>query len=261
MISKNRIKEIKALAYKKNRAAAGLFVAEGRKLISEILHSNIKIEVLITTSQHLSSFQKDIRRIPEIAEASEAEIKSASMLQNPQGCIAICRIPYYEAPENAGKEDLILCLDEIQDPGNMGTIIRLSDWFGITDIFCSPPTVDLYNPKTVQATMGAICRVRVHYVPLKPFLEHRITSGIPVYGTCLNGKNIYEEELTSHGAIVLGNEGNGISPDLFPLISDKITVPEFGSAPGKAESLNVSVAAAIIVSEFRRRIIQNGNKR
>jgi RNA methyltransferase, TrmH family len=255
MLSKSRIKEVRSLDSKKYRSASGLFIAEGKKLISELLDSEIKIEVLISTVQNLLLLRVEPFRIPEIIETSENEIIKASLLKNPQGCIALCRIPDHQMPANAAKENLVLCLEDIQDPGNVGTIVRLADWYGISDIICSPSTADIYNPKTVQATMGAICRVHVHYLSLQPILQNHIKSGEPVYGTLLKGENIYKATLSSNGIIVLGNEGNGISNNLLSFISHKITIPDFQTGIRKADSLNVSVAAAIIISEFRRRTV------
>jgi len=240
------------LENKKGRAESGMFVAEGKKLISDLLDSKIRIELLISTPRNLPFFQSESLRHAEVIEVSEDEIRMATLLKTPQGCLALCRIPQYDLPENAGQDNLILCLQDIQDPGNLGTIIRLSDWFGIGDMVCSPSTADVYNPKVVQATMGAISRVRVHYTELVPFLTLKNKRNIPVYGTFPEGENIYTSPLTTEGIVVLGNEGNGISEDVYPLLSRRITIPRFDTGTPKAESLNVATAAAIVVSEFRR---------
>jgi len=255
MISRNKIKTIKSLEHKKYRLASGLFLAEGKKLVSALLNSEIRIETLISTPQNLASFQPVHTEIKEITEASEEEIRQASLLKNPQGCLALCRIPEYQLPVDEALKNLMLCLDNIQDPGNLGTMVRIADWFNIADIVCSADTADVYNPKVIQATMGSICRVRVHYTGLYDFLKLSNERKIQVFGTLLDGENIYSASLPAHGIIVLGNEGNGISSELLPFINRKITIPDFTKGEKTAESLNVSVAAAIVISEFRRRIL------
>ena len=255
MLSKSRIRMIRSLDIKKNRLACGLFLAEGKKLVSDLLDSEIEIEFLVSTPQNLPFFLRSGTYPPEIIEASEEEIKKASLMRNPQGCLAVCRIPGHELPEDAGENSLIICLQDIQDPGNMGTILRLSDWFGIGDIVCSPASADVYNPKVIQATMGAIGRIRVHYSALAPFLRLKKEKNVTVYGTFPEGENIYSTSLTPEGIIVLGNEGKGISEELYPLLSRRITIPDFSAGNQKPESLNVSIAAAIVVSEFRRRAV------
>jgi RNA methyltransferase, TrmH family len=256
MLTKNRIKEIKTLESKKYRLSTGLFVAEGKKLISELSNSLIRIETLLATSEVLTFLSDKVQNIREIIEVTDEEINKTSFLKNPQGCIALCRIPDYKCSEQIASNNLVFCLDNIQDPGNLGTIIRLSDWFGIEDVVCSPSTVDVYNPKAIQSTMGAISRVRVHYRPLKPFLSLQTLLNVPVFGTFLSGDNIFRSSLSSHGIITFGNEGSGISEDLVPLINRRITIPDFSSCHQKPDSLNVSVAASIIIAEFRRRLIQ-----
>ena len=253
MLSKNRIRTIRSLENKKGRTESGMFVAEGKKLISDLLDSEIRIELLVSTPQNLPFFKSDGLRHAEVIEVSDDEIRMVSLLKTPQGCLALCRIPQYDLPGDTGHDDLVLCLQDIQDPGNLGTIIRLSDWFGIGDIVCSPSTADVYNPKVVQATMGALSRVRVHYTELIPFLTRKKKSNVPVYGTFPKGENIYTSSLTTGGIVVLGNEGNGISEDVCLLLSRRLTIPGFHNV--KPESLNVATAAAIVISEFRRRVV------
>jgi TrmH family RNA methyltransferase len=256
MLSKNQIKEIKSLESKKNRTISGFFIAEGKKLISEIIASNIIIETIITTEEFSTHFQRIKGNLKnEIIVVPDDEIKKVSQLKTSQGSLAICKIPDYTLPERPSESNLVFCLEDIQDPGNLGTIVRLADWFGMKDIICSPSTADIYNPKVVQATMGAICRVRVHYTPLRPFLELQNQWHEPVFGTFLDGENIYGSSLPSHGIITLGNEGKGISDALVPFIDRRITIPDFHTGPKKPDSLNVSVAASIIISEFKRRFI------
>jgi RNA methyltransferase, TrmH family len=254
MLTKKEIRDIRSLDIKKNRSVSGLFIAEGKKLISELLTSEIIIETIFTTREFSSLFQgiKNDNTC-QILEVSGDEIKKISQLTTPQGCLAICKIPETILSDNPAQNNFVFCLDDIQDPGNLGTIVRLSDWFGMKEIICSPTTADIYNPKVVQATMGAISRVRVHYTTLKPFLELQTKWQVPVIGTFLDGENIYKSSLPSHGIIVLGNEGKGISDELVPLIKRRITIPDFHTGRQKSDSLNVSVAASIIISEFKRR--------
>ena len=254
MLTRNRIREIKSLENKKERTETCLFAAEGKKLISDLLDSDIAVEIIYSTPDQAEMLRKlSVRQPANIVEVPETEIKKISHLKTPQGSLALCRIPRFGNPGNAGDKYLSLCLDDIQDPGNFGTIIRLADWFGIRDVFCSPGTVDIYNPKVVQATMGAISRVRTYYLPLVPFMRDKQSRNVPVYGTFPDGENIYTASLTSNGIIILGNEGKGINRELFPFMTMKITIPGFHSGVTKPDSLNVSVAASIIVSEFRRR--------
>lgn len=240
-ISKNQVKYIRSLQQKKVRDAEGVFVAEGAKCISELLP-------YFTPILHVT---------PE--SATEVEIQQMSSLRTPQGELAVFPRPHHSLPERADKE-LILALDGVQDPGNLGTIIRTADWFGIRDIVCSHDTADCFNPKVVQATMGALARVRVHYTNLPEWIgETRgcsaavLATGVPVYGTLLDGKNMYEEGAIpqrTHGIIVMGNEGNGISAEVRRLITHPLFIPSYHN--DAVESLNVSIATAIILAHFRR---------
>ncbi len=253
MLTKNRIREIVALADKKGRLETGLFMAEGKKIITDLLNSTVAVEFIYTTANFTQDFTtlcpgKDV----EITEVSETEIGKISQMKTPQGCLAVCKIPRYPLPAETGSDDLALCLDDIQDPGNFGTLLRTADWFCISDVFCSPGTVDTYNPKVVQATMGAISRVRIHYLSLAPFLQELKDKHIPLFGTFLEGENLYSANLPENGVIVLGNEGKGINEELAPLLTHKLTIPGFYKGKSKPDSLNVSIAASIIVSEFRR---------
>lgn len=232
MISKNRLKQIHALARKKGRQADGLFVAEGPKLVTE-LQDAFELEALYD-------------------ELTEDELHKASLQQSPQGPIALFRIPAWSLPHpTAGT--LYLALDTVQDPGNLGTIVRVADWFGIEDIICSPDSADIFAPKAVQATMGALARVRVHYTDLTQWLGQAGDEGIPVYGTFLDGNNLYEKDLTPGGIIVMGNEGNGISQATERLVSERLFVPPYPAGRQTSESLNVAMATGIICAEFRRR--------
>ena len=188
----------------------------------------------------------------EIIEVTQEELTRASLQKTPQDVLAIFEQPAYEMQPDVVSRSLCLALDDIQDPGNLGTIIRVADWFGIEDIFCSLGTVDVYNPKTIQATMGALARVKLHYCDLPSFIAS--LKDIPVYGTFLDGDNMYEKELTSHGLIVMGNEGNGVSAEVANLVNERLYIPNYPPQRETSESLNVAMATGIICAEFRRRM-------
>ena len=233
MISKSRIKLIHALSRAKERYEKGLFVAEGHKLIDEL---------------------KGHFQIEEICDnLNTEELQQASLQRNPQGPIALFKLPRWSLPlPDVNK--LFLALDTVQDPGNLGTIVRLADWYGIEDIICSHETADVFSPKAIQATMGAIARVRVHYTDLPKYLASMREKGIAVYGTFLDGDSIYECSLSRGGIIVMGNEGNGISPAVETMVSKKLLIPSYPTGRSTSESLNVAMATGIICAEFRRRL-------
>jgi len=240
MVSKNQIKLISALHQKKQRLVNQLFFAEGVKVIHELLQSNFELEHLYTTQndfQSVSSFKNTL--------ITEQELKKISALTTPNTCLAVFKIPAENPIIDTG---LIVALDNIRDPGNLGTILRLCDWFGIKQIICSKETVDIYNPKVVQATMGSISRVNVNYVDLKTFLSQ---TELPVFGTFMNGVNIYQSVLPQNGIIIMGNEANGISEEIEKMVTHRITIPRFGELQ-KTESLNVATATAVVLSEFKR---------
>lgn len=252
MLSKNDIKNIRSLEQKKFRTEKGLFVAEGHKVVEELL-GHMDCVLLAATGDWLDR-QKSIpsRRIEVL---SPDELKRASLLQNPQDVIAVFAIPQHSTTlASAAAANLALALDDVQDPGNLGTIVRIADWFGIKDIFCSKTTADIYNPKAVQATMGALARVNVHYTDLRQSFAS-LPGSIPVYGTFLEGDIIYDTALTSNGIIVLGNEGNGISADISQSVTRRLYIPNWPQGAPTSESLNVAIATAIVCSEFRRRIL------
>ena len=240
MVSKNQIKLITSLQQKKYRKQEQLFFAEGVKVVQELLHSNFELQELFTTKQDFLSVSKD-----KLHAISEAELKKISALATPNSCLAVFKIPKAKETKESG---LILALDDVRDPGNLGTIIRLCDWFGIETLFCSEETVDIYNPKVVQATMGSVSRVNVVYGDLENFL---VKTKLTVFGTFMDGKNIYQESLPNDGVIVMGNEANGISEAVEKLVTDRIAIPRFGDLQ-ITESLNVATATAIILSEFKR---------
>ena len=246
MISKNQIKLIRSLELKKNRKREGLFVAEGPKVVGDLLRAGYKAHVVFATTGY-----------PDAQPISDDELHRISFLQHPQEVLAIFEIPqplaFSHQPSAFSPQPsaLSLALDGVQDPGNVGTIIRIADWFGIDTIYCSLDTADVYNPKVVQATMGSLAHVHIVYTDLVELLTN---AHVPIYGTLLDGKNIYEQELdTRKGIIVMGNEGNGISPEVRKLITHKLFIPNFHQETETAESLNVAIATAITCSEFRRR--------
>jgi TrmH family RNA methyltransferase len=253
MLSKAKIKEIKSLEYKKFRDESGLFVAEGNKLVADILPF-FECEWLISTSSWMAT-QGDIPA-KELVLAREGDIRKVSFLKSPQDVFAVFKKPAHQIREADPSRQLVLALDGIQDPGNLGAIVRIAGWFGIRHIICSADTADIYNPKTVQASMGALAHVHVHYAALINFFES--CKFVPVYGAFLKGENIYNKTLTDNGVIVMGNEGNGIRPEIEKLISEKLFIPSYPVNAETAESLNVATAAAIICSEFRRRIFAEG---
>jgi TrmH family RNA methyltransferase len=252
MLSKNKIRYIQAISRKKGRSETGLFIAEGEKLITELMLSDFKFELLIVREDRLQSF---LGINCEKLIATEDEIKKISLLTTPTSAVALCFQNKYIITENTLQDDLTIVLDNIQDPGNLGTIIRLASWFGIGQIICSKNTVDCYNPKVIQATMGAIAHVKVYYTNLIDFLSGSKEKGRLIYGAFMEGENIYFSTLVENGIIVFGNEGNGISPEVRKFIIKEISVPSFSVNQQIVESLNVSVAAAIVCSEFRRRKI------
>ena len=247
-ISKNKIKYIQSLKMKKKRDQYGVFVAEGEKCVEEL--------ILSCKCQYLAGLPDVINRIKskakaeEVVVATEKELQRASHFKTSSSVIGVFYKPEQSLDLNKINKGLHLVLDEIQDPGNMGTIIRLADWFGIESIICSQNTVDIYNPKTVQATMGAVARVPVIYTDLYSFLSNN--KQLPVYGTFLEGKNIYEENLSKDGLIIMGNEGKGISMEIEEFITHKLLIPSFAPDNLRPESLNVAVATAIVCSEFKR---------
>ncbi|MFI3282021.1 MAG: RNA methyltransferase [Rikenellaceae bacterium] len=241
-MTKSEIQLVRSLHDKSARTQNGLFLAEGEKLISEIIESPLCIRRIYATDAKLQG--------DNVEHISPKEMERISTLKSANNSVAVVEIPRYEIDIEAMRGKLILALDNVQNPGNLGTIIRLADWFGIEDIVCSPTTADLYNPKVVQATMGAITRVRVHYTPLVPFLtECQMT----IYGTLLDGENIYTQPLSSQGVIVMGNEGRGLSEEVISLIDKPLYIPPFPADRNSSESLNVAIATAVVCSEFRRR--------
>jgi len=250
MLSKNDIKNIKSLEQKKFRDEKNLFVAEGHKLVGELL-GIFDCTLLVATSQ----WAETRKNLPanRVEVVTPDELKRASLLRSPQDVLAVFRIPQKEVSmSSATSKNLVLALDDVQDPGNLGTIVRIADWFGIKDIFCSKGTADIYNPKAVQATMGAIARVSLHYTNLATEIR-KLPTSVPVYGTYLDGETIYKTSLSDNGVIIMGNEGNGISPEVSKTVNRKLYIPNWPAGAATSESLNVAIATAIVCSEFRRR--------
>ena len=237
MLSKNQLKLVQKLSQKKHRSETGLFVVEGKKSIVEFVEAGYQAEAIYATD----SFSPSLAKQP-LTLVSKEELSKLSTLKHPDEGVAI-----FCQPKKKGilQEGLILALDNIQDPGNLGTLIRLCDWFGIETLLCSEQTVDCYNPKVVQASMGSLSRVEVHYLPLEGFLA---TCALPVYVATLEGENLYTASFAEDCVIVLGNEANGVSPEVVALADGAITIPRFGRRQ-QAESLNVAMAGGIIISQ------------
>ena len=239
MLTKNQTKRILSLSKKKQRSQEQMFVSEGVKVTQEFLDAQYEPIEIFSTDSFYAQYSNAFVHI------STQELSKISSLKTPNKVLAIFRIP---KPKPIDDSALILALDDLNNPGNLGTIIRLCDWFGISQVICSEQTVDLYNPKVVQATMGSISRVNVSYVNLKSFLEN---SSLPIFGTFMDGTNVYNENLPSNAIVIMGNEANGISQEIEKTIKNRLTIPRFGDLQ-LTESLNVASATAIILSEFRR---------
>ena len=249
MLSKNKIKYIRSLELKKNRKEEQVFIAENGKLVGDLL-GHFSCKLLVATSEWLNEHPRV--KADEVIEVTREELSRVSLLKTPQEVLAVFKQPCYEFQLDVIKESLCLALDDVQDPGNLGTIIRVADWFGIEHIFCSHGTVEAFNPKTVQATMGALARVKLHYCDLPALIAS--LKDVPVFGTFLDGDNMYQEELAGNGLIVMGNEGNGVSQEVSKLINRRLYIPNYPQERKTSESLNVAVATSIICAEFRRRM-------
>ena len=255
MLSKNQIKFVNLLKQKKYIQEHNLFIAEGTKIVTELLNSKIQVKQIYGTSDFFRNvtIDKQIERF----EIKETELDRISALTTPNGVLAVCEIPVPELDINTLKDKLTLVLDDIKDPGNLGTIIRIADWFGIESIICSNETAYAFNPKVIQATMGSIARIKLYYTDLTEFFKVQSSKfKVQSFGALLEGESIYTKQLSSEGFIVIGNESKGISENVLPFITDKINIPSFShykSGGGEAESLNAAIATSIICSEFRRR--------
>ena len=254
MLSKAKIKLIRSLELKKNRQSEGLFVAEGPKVVGDLL-SYFRPRFLVATKTWLESHRRPMAA--EVIEVTDEELAKASFLKTPQEVLAVFELEGQQVgadciQHTAPKVSLTLVLDDVQDPGNLGTIIRTADWFGIRQMVCSSGTADAFSPKVVQATMGSIARVRIHYTDLPAYLA-TLPTGTPVYGTFLEGRNIYRHPLSQGGILIMGNEGKGISPAVSRFVTEKLFIPPYPANAETGESLNVAIATAITCAEFRRR--------
>ena len=241
-ISKNQLKLITSLSQKKYRQKHQLFIAEGIKVVNELLNSSFEVEILFCADDFKTAISED-----KITRISEIELKKISTLKSPNKVLGIFKIPEEKLLENSG---LILALDAINDPGNLGTIIRLCDWFGISQLVCSKDTVDCYNQKVVQASMGSLTRISIHYTDLEDYLSG---TNLPTFIADMDGENVYKTVLPKEGILILGNEANGVSEEVKKQIQRKISIPRFGKTQ-ETESLNVATAAAILISEFKRNL-------
>ena len=248
-MTKAEIQLVRSLADKRSRTEHGLFVAEGHKFIGELCTSALRVRKIFALEGLFEG--------GEVETVSSREMERLSLLKTPSDSLALVEIPHHPFRPDTAQRELVLALDQVQNPGNLGTIIRLADWFGIPEIVCSPTTADCYNPKVVQATMGAILRVKVHYTALEPYLAQARERNIPVYGTFLEGENIYSTPLTPGGIVLMGNEGQGIAPAAARHVSHKLFIPPYPADRTGSESLNVAIATAVVCAEFRRQTSTN----
>jgi len=244
-MTKAEIQLVRALADKRGRAEHGLFVAEGEKLIGELRASQLRVRKIFAL--------EGVFEGPKVETVAPRDMERLSLLKTPGNSLALVEIPRCELDAAHVGERLTLALDDVQNPGNLGTIVRLADWFGIGDIVCSEATADCFNPKVVQATMGAILRVRVHYTDLAQVLREAAARGVAVYGTFLEGENLYDAPLTPGGIVVMGNEGRGVTPAVAAAVTRRLFIPPYPVGRRGSESLNVAMATGIVCAEFRRR--------
>lgn len=254
MVSKSKSNFILSLQKKKEREKEKLFVIEGDKIVKEFLMAQVRIRTLIAKPEFVNALPESLKQyISETEFASYQELKKISTLKTPHNAMAVVAMPENSLDKDVLFQSLTVALDFVQDPGNLGTIVRAAAWFGIKDIVCSDNCVDVYNPKVIQTTMGAILNVRVHYCDLKELLASASEIGVPVYGTLLDGESIYKHHLDLKGIVLLGNESKGISNELMPFITDRLMIPGFATSQYGIDSLNVAMAASVVLSEFARR--------
>jgi TrmH family RNA methyltransferase len=253
MLSRNQVKNISALHHKKFRREENLFIAEGEKVVFDLINSDWNVKSVYGTQDFFQALPKSIKisKEVEMVLVTTDEMKKISTLITPQNVLAVAEIPNEEKQIDFEK-NLKLVLDDISDPGNLGTLIRIAAWFGIDEIICSENSVDCFNPKVVQSAMGALFKINITYSELKSVFEkNKTVKNLPVYGTILDGKNLYEEDLSGDGFILIGSESSGISHDLYEFVTHKITIPSYGNKA--IDSLNVAVATGIICAEFRKK--------
>lgn len=254
-LTKNIIKEIRSLEQRKGRREQHAWLAEGNKMVGDLLFCGaFDCRRLVATTQWWQENPQFAAVAQESYEVSRSEMERVSLLQAPQDVLAVFAEPESIPALSPAADELCILLDEVQDPGNLGTIIRTADWYGVRHIYCAPGTADCFNPKVVQATMSALARVQLHYFESKEaecaWLK---TCSCPIYGTFLEGTDIYRSDLKTAGVLVMGNEGRGVSAEVAALVTDKVLIPHFSPDGNHVESLNVSVATAICLSELRRR--------
>ena len=243
-MTKADIQLVRALADKRGRTEHGLFVAEGEKLIGELRASHLSVRRIFSLEGVFNG--------PEVETVAPRDMERLSLLKTPSNSLALVEIPRCDLKPERLRGRLTLALDDVQNPGNLGTIVRLADWFGIGDVVCSEATADCFNPKVVQATMGAILRVRVHYCDLEAYLAAERAAGTQIYGTFLEGDDIYRTQLSPTGIVLMGNEGRGVTPACAAQVTRKLFIPPSPAERHATESLNVAMATGIVCAEFRR---------
>ena len=253
MLTNNKIKLIKSLDKKRERIESGCFVVEGEKMVRELLMSRFETIEVFAVQQYIDELPANLKRKAEISAISERDLERISFLKTPNKAVALAKLPEKRTP--ADLRGLSIALDNVQDPGNLGTIVRTAAWFGIANVFCSPDTVDVYNPKVIQSTMGAIFKVNVTYCDLAELAATARKAGIPMFGTRLDGENLYAAKLPNDAIVVMGNESKGLSAEISALMDSNLKIPSYAPPTSDMESLNVAVATAIVCAEFRR---QNG---
>ena len=257
MLTKNQLKLVRSLELKKNRKKEGLFVAEGPKIVGDLLAAGFQATYLAVVENSEFASRLPALGLEENVQTEYVtadDLRKVSSLEAPQQVLAVLKQPVWTFDLSVSSMQLCLALDEVQNPGNLGTIIRLADWFGIEHVFCSKGCADVYNTKTVQATMGALAHVKVHSVDLVEMLKH-LPANTPVYGTFLDGENLYEKALEQRGLIVMGNEGRGVSEEVAELVTERLFIPNYPQNRTSTESLNVAIATAVVCAEFRRRAL------
>lgn len=252
MVFKSEISFVKSLSEKKYRKESQCFVVEGDKMVKEALASNFTIKDFYSTEEWAEKNHERIKKIDKLHIISPDELSRMSHQKTPNQALAVLKMARQDFDFSGLHKDLVVALDHIQDPGNLGTIVRTCDWFGIKNLICSTDTTDIFNPKTIQSTMGAIFRVKVVYHPLETILKFCIENSLPVYGAVLNGENMYKQNLENKGLLIMGNESSGINREILKNISQPLTIPGPPDGSGEMESLNVGIATAVICSEFRR---------
>jgi TrmH family RNA methyltransferase len=252
MISKAQIKHISSLKLQKHRKEFREFVVEGEKIIDELLHSDFKIKSIFALNDWIQNNETQLLNEKiSFSQISLKELERISSLKTPNKVLAVAEIPNYSLPAKDEFNNLILALDKIQDPGNLGTIIRTAEWYGIKNIICSADTVDVYNSKVIQSTMGSFLRVKINYINLEDFFLNKVAEGINIYGAFLDGANLYKQNLSEKGILVIGNESKGISKSVSKFITHKLLIPAIEG--NQSESLNASIATAVFCAEFRRK--------